>query len=206
MIDLACLVADKSIEATFDSLLKRPEALRIRAITSEIVVHPERDPGCFHDPGQLLGGFTGSARQALVVLDHAWEGVPAEDAPELERLLEERLRKFGPPGWARALVIEPELDVWVFSDSPHVAEVLGWRPPSTPTLRNALEKEGLWEPAKAKPEDPKGAMDWTLRRAGLPRSSALFRKLASQVSLRRCQDRSFQRLMDLFGGWFGPVG
>ena len=44
MIDLVCLLADKSIEAAMDAVLRRPEALGIRAIEFETVVHPRRDP------------------------------------------------------------------------------------------------------------------------------------------------------------------
>ncbi len=44
--DLIVLVADKNIEFTIKGLLSRPPALAIREITSYVVPHPERDPGC----------------------------------------------------------------------------------------------------------------------------------------------------------------
>ena len=201
-MDLVCVVADRSIEAVIEAVLRRYEALGIRPIEFETLVHPERDPGCFHEPAKLLGGYTDRANHALVVLDRAWEGAPARDASELERLLEAALARISLAEWAKAVVIEPELEAWVFSDSPHVATTLGWKG-STDALRSALEAEGLWERDRAKPEDPKRAMDWVLRRAGLPRSSSLFRTLASQVSLQRCEDRSFLRLVKLLCGWFG---
>jgi hypothetical protein len=201
-MDLVCIVADRSIEAAIEAVLRRPQALGIRPLEFETLVHPERDPGCFHDPDKLLGGYTERAVHALVVLDRAWEGAPAKDAPELERLLEESLASIGPAEWARAVVIDPELEAWVFSDSPHVAATLGWTE-SAEAFRSALEAEGLWKRERAKPDDPKRAMDWALRRARLPRSSSLFRALASRVGLQRCEDRSFRRLVDLLRGWFG---
>jgi hypothetical protein len=201
-MDLVCLVADRSIEAAIEAVLRRHDALGIRPLEFETLVHPERDPGCFHEPAKLLGGCTDRARHALVVLDRAWAGAPATDAAELERLLEQELTRIGPAEWARAVVIEPELEAWVFSDSPHVATTLGWTH-SADALRGALEAEGLWERGRAKPADPKRAMDWALRRARLPRSSSLFRTLGSRVSLRRCKDRSFLRLAELLRGWFG---
>ena len=201
MKDLVCVAADRSIEATMQAVLDRPESLGIRRMALETLVHPERDPGCFHEPGKLLEGNVGRFRHALVVLDHAWDGVPAKAAPELEAMLERRLATIGPPGWARAVVIDPELEAWVFSDSHHVAAVLGWNG-STDDLRSALEAERLWVSGRAKPADPKRAMDWALRRARIPRSSALFRKLASLVSFRRCHDRSFLRLREILREWF----
>jgi len=200
-MDLVCVAADRSIEAAMQAMLDRPEALGIRAITFETLVHPERDPGCFHDPAALLAGYGGRSEHALVVLDCAWDGAPINAAPELEAMLERRLATIAPPGWARAVVIDPELEAWVFSDSPHVATTLGW-PGSTEDLRSALEAERLWDSGRTKPNDPKRAMDWALRRARIPRSSAIFRKLASRVSFQRCQDRSFLRLREILREWF----
>ena len=82
MIDLFCLVADKSMEASISGLLNRPESLGIRPITREIVVHDRRDPGCFHYAADFLDGFRSRARQAVVILDREWDGVPANTATE----------------------------------------------------------------------------------------------------------------------------
>ena len=63
MIDLFCLVADKSMEASISGLLNRPESLGIRPITREIVVHDRRDPGCFHYAADFLDGFLVSVEE-----------------------------------------------------------------------------------------------------------------------------------------------
>lgn len=202
MIDLVCLLADKSIEATIDSILRRPNALGIRTIEFETVVHPRRDPGCFHEAAELLAGYTSRARQALIVLDRAWMGAPSDSAADLLASLEEALDRVGPVDWAHAVVIDPELEAWVFSDSPHVSNALGW-PTSTAEMRAALENEGLWASGHLKPSDPKAAVDWVLRRAKRPRSSSIYRALASNVGFKRCSDPSFLRLGDLLRGWFG---
>lgn len=203
MIDLVCLLADKCIEAAIVEVLRRPEALGIRAIQFEAIVHPRRDPGCFLEAGDLLAGYTARAEHALVVLDLDWTA-PTKIGADLERQLEESLQKVGSAGWARAVVIDPELEAWVFSDSPHVATALGW-PESVGTLRAALEAQGLWKGGQSKPHDPKAAVDWALRRARVPRSSSMYRELAKRVSLRNCEDRSFKRLTDLLRGWFGAA-
>ena len=205
MIDLFCLVADKSMAAAVSELLDRPESLGIRPITRQVVAHDRRDPGCFHYPRDFLDGYRARAAQALVILDYQWDGVPAESAAEVEELLEQGLRRDGMGSWARAVVIEPELEAWVFSGSPHVGSTLGWGG-SSPALREALARQNLWPTEVDKPDDPKKAMEWALRQRKLPRSSSIYRELASKVSTQSCTDRAFQRLRGLLQGWFPPVG
>jgi hypothetical protein len=52
MSELICLVADKNMEAVMQGHFTRPQALGIRAIQHEVVVHPRRDPGCFHEAAE----------------------------------------------------------------------------------------------------------------------------------------------------------
>ena len=205
MIDLVCLVPDKSIEAAIREVLHRPRSLQIRKLDFEIAVHPQRDSGCFHRPGELLRGYADRARRALVVLDGDWPGAPKDPQTELQRSLQRMGEQIGLPRWAHAVVIQPELEAWVFSDSPHVARELGWRG-SMADLRSALSVAGLWDAGLTKPRDPKRAMDWALWRSRIPRSSSLYRELASKVSLTGCHDPAFRRLVGLLRGWFGVAG
>lgn len=98
-------------------------------------------------------------------------------------------------------MIEPELEAWVFSDSPHVAEALGWSG-RTPDLATWLREGGFWEPGRVKPEDPKRAVDEALREARVRRSSSIYRTLAGKVSLQRCRDASFLNLRGVLQQWF----
>jgi len=119
---------------------------------------------------------------------------------EIEQQLEQRLAAMG-QGWAAAIVIDPELETWVFSDSPHVDKELGWEK-RQPPLRQALESQGFWPAGQAKPPDPKAAFAWALQTVRKPVSSSIFRQLGKLVSLRRCEDRSFLRLQHLLQDWF----
>lgn len=200
-MDLVCLVADRNQEAAIEGLLGRSPALGIRPIDLAVVVHPRRDPGCFHEAADLLRSYRASDH-AVVLLDASWDGTPSRDPEKLEKLLEDSLTRAGLGEWARALVIDPELESWVFSESPHVATELGWR--GAPIhLRDALEGEGLWPHGKSKPPDPKSAMEWALWQARRPRSSSIYRSLAERVSLKKCHDRSFLKLRALLREWFG---
>jgi len=201
MKDLVCLVADKNMEATVGGLLARPQALGIRLVAYDLIVHPRHDPGCFYDGCDLLGGYRKSHAHALMMLDRAWDGAPASTGPELKEMLTGRLQDAGFGGWAEAMVLDPELEVWVFSDSPHVAEILGWSG-RDPDLRAWLQDEGLWPLDMAKPPDPKVALERVLYETRKPRSSAIYRALAKRVSLDRCRDWAFLQLRGILKQWF----
>ena len=201
MAHLLSLVADKNMAAAISGLLLRPEALGIMPVDHEVIVHPERDPGCFHHGPEFLRGMRSRARHGLVVLDHAWRGVPADSGPELESQLEDRMARAGLLDWAKAVVIEPELEAWVFSGSRHVSEQLGWAG-RNPCMREWLERRGHWPSIEHKPPDPKAAMERVLRKSRTPRSSSIYRELAAKVSTKNCQDRSFVRFRQILREWF----
>ena len=200
-IDLLCLVADKNMEAAVSGLLSRPRALGIRPIARELIIHPEHDSGCFHKGVEFLRGLRSRTQHALVLLDLAWQGVPAESASELEGQLETNLARAGMKDWARVVVIEPELEAWIFGRSPHIPTALGWSE-SSKGLRSALTADGLWPAEDHKPPDPKAAMEWALRRAAIPRSSSIYRQLAAKVGTKKCTDRAFVRFRGLLQDWF----
>ena len=108
------------------------------------------------------------------------------------------------PGEAapKVLVVRPEADVWLWSDSPHSATALGWT--SWDVLRPRLEEEGFLAADKAKPDRPKEAAEWALRNCGhkAPRSAALYRQVSSKVSIKRCEDDALARLLMALRSWF----
>ena len=198
MKDLLCAVADKNMEAAVAALLKRPEAIGIRTVSFDIFVHPRRDPGLFREGVEILRQVRQSYLHALILLDASWDGAPADIQTRLDR----ELHGADFSKWARAIVIVPELEVWVWSDSPHVERILGWSGRS-PGLRGWLEQQRLWTGGSPKPADPKKAVEAALCQAGKPRSSAIYRALASEVSLERCHDPAFRRLRQTLREWFG---
>lgn len=203
MIDLVCLVADKNMEATISGVLERHQALGTRRIDALVLVHPQRDSACYHHPADILRGHSNSAKHALVVFDRAWNGVPDRSTADLEQDVEDRLQQLG-AGWAKAIVIDPELEVWLFRRSPRLDEALGWRH-RQPSLQDRLATNGLWPTDAAKPTDPKRAIEWALRDAKKPRSSSIYRELAQTIGLKDCVDPSFQRFQTTLRGWFPPV-
>jgi len=197
MTRLACVVADKNIEAAVSALLEsRRPALGLPAFSLEIVVHPRRDPGCYHEGPDFLKGLMGTDnRQGLLVFDQAWKGNPHATAVDTETAVRERFEPLGIAGRAEVVVIEPEIEAWVWSSSPHVGQVLGWDGNHT-TLRSWLAEQGLWPDKAPKPPDPKAAVEAVLSKQRIPRSSAIYRNLARRVSLEGCQDAAFLRFRE----------
>lgn len=199
MKDLVCLVADKNIEAAMAALLQRHKSLGLRQkITAEVVVHPRRDPGVFREGVEFVRPLRNNYRHGLLVLDADWEGAP----PDLQQQVDSALASASLHNWARAIVIAPELEAWVWSNSPHVEKALGWSG-REPALRIWLEQNGLWDARLPKPQNPKDAMDRALQHVGKPRSSAIYRTLARTVSVRGCSDSAFLCLCKTLQEWFG---
>lgn len=201
--DLVVLAPDKDIEQALRGIISRREALGIRPIKADYLVHPNRDPGIFHTADQLLLPYANDVDYAMVVFDCAWEGAPTSHPGSLAKHVETRLQGAW-PNRACVVAIDPEVEAWVWSSSPNVDRVLDWAG-RNPPLREWLRQQGLWPPGMVKPPDPKAAFERALREVRIPPSSAIFRKLAQTVGLKRCTDASFVAVRDALQAWFPTV-
>lgn len=214
MNDLIFFVADKNMAAAVGGLLERDQihcivgcrAFAFDARRDIKVAEGQHDPGLFTRANELLRPLAGEYAHAVVIVDEEWTGSPG--ATEIEKKLRAHLDD---AGWTAetslGLCVRPEADVWLWSDSPYSANVLGWT--SWDVLRPRLEQEGLLEAGKVKPARPKEAAEWALRNSPgkkAPRSSALYRQVSSQVSVQRCEDDALMRLLDALRAWFPSEG
>ncbi len=106
------------------------------------------------------------------MFDRIGSGREGQSRADLERTVGERLHTSGWSDRGAVVVLDPELEVWVWSDSPHVDRALGWHG-RTPPLRDWLSERGLWDAGAPKPGDPKRAVEEALRHVLIPRSSAI---------------------------------
>ena len=199
--DLVVLTADKDMEQALTGLLARPEALGIRTIKVEILVHPGHDPACASRGVEYLSNFSERFRYGLLVFDHEGSGREKLRPDELQETLN---NNFAQSSWgdrAKSVILSPELEAWVWSDSPHVDEVAGWKNRQQP-LRRWMVEQGWLEEGHTKPNRPKEAFQAALREAQIPRSSSLYLQIAKKVSLKRCKDESFLKLKDILMNWF----
>lgn len=201
--DLVLLVADKNIHYGIRGLLSRPRALGIRPITAEIYVHPRRDPACARESHNFLRPFLNNFTHAVVMFDRVGSGRDEFSSEELSAEVEQSLATNGWGNRAEAVVLDPELEVWVFSPSPHVEGCLGWRR-GNGDLRRWLEHQNLWNRNQPKPDNPREVLDKVLFKIRTPRSASLFECLGQRVSLRRCADPSFRKFRNTLVRWFPP--
>jgi hypothetical protein len=201
--DLVILVSDKNMEWAVSGLLSRPSALGIRPITYAVYVHPERDPGCLRNGHTFLRSMSSRFAHALVMFDHTGSGREQHARELLERDVTEHLRNAGWGGRAATVVLSPELEVWIWSDSSEVDYCLGWLG-KQPDLRTWLKEQGLWTHGAPKPKDPKAATELSLRSVKKPRSSSLYKQIAEKVSVQRCNDSAFRQFLLTLQSWF-PV-
>ena len=204
--DLVALVADGHQEKALHVLLnQRIDSLGICGIRADVYVHPMRDPGVYRQAAGFLAPFQQSHRYALVMLDVSFPGSPGSRAA-IECEIEKRLAQRGWIERSQVVAIEPELEAWVWSDSPHVADVLGQR---RTQIRRFAERHGWWRASDPKPREPGRLFRAVLREARKPPSAAIFGELAKRVSLERCADPAFAKLRATLRTWFGrpePIG
>jgi len=201
-LHLVVLVPGKDERETLEGLLtSRRQSLGIRPLQYRLLVHPRRDPGCFIEGPDVLQPFQKRTERAVVMFDHEGSGQESKSPEEVVSDLKHRLSVSGWGDRTEVLLMQPELENWVWSDSPEVDAALGWER-RRPALRPWLAEQGFWPEDQTKPPRPKEAMEAALREARRQRSSAIYRQLAEKVGLRRCEDRTFLQFRDLVQRWF----
>lgn len=200
--DLVVLAADKHISVSLDTLLdQRQDDLGIRKLSYQTFRHSGKDPGCRIKAAEFLRPFNRQYNYALVVFDRRGCGSP--DLPEeIQKNVETDLSRNGWSNRSKVIVIDPELEAWVWSRCSKVAEVLGWGT-DFELLQRWLSDKGLWPARCTKPQDPKRALEKVLRhKKKQPRSSALFKKLAASIQFNTCRDTAFKELKRTLRTWF----
>ena len=206
MKDLCVLTADPSMRAAIRVLLnERQASLGIHKIECTIERHVLGDPGCRLGAADRLRAYAHDHCYALVMFDRDGSGRENEPRLTLQAEVERQLSANGWPGRSKAIVIDPELEAWIWTTSPHTAGVLGWGDEGNAGLRNWLQDRHLWPQAAIKPPDPKDAMATAMREKNKRPTSDVFAELAKKVGIRRCQDAAFIELRETLQAWF-PSG
>jgi hypothetical protein len=188
------------MQAAAEGIFARHHALGIRPVDAEVRRHPHHDSGCCGEGADFFKPFVSEYQHALLMFDREGCGREMLSAEELERQAEAELVAKGWPDRAAVIVLDPELEIWVWSDSPHVDAQIGWS--GQPGLRDWLRGAGFLQAGQVKPARPKEALEAALRKSRKARSATLFRALAEKVSLSRCTDRAFLKLKSTLQTWF----
>lgn len=201
MKDLIILVADQNMRDCIDGLLPRfPHVLGIDPIEYDIYVHPNRDPGCRTQSSDFLKSFQKKYKFALVIFDKEGCGKESLTREELEQSVEDLLYSNGWAERARTIVIEPELENWIWVRSAQLAEIINWE--SIESLYEWLSDQEYLTDESPKPKRPKEAFEAALYISKKRRSSSIYKQIASRVSFRNCTDRSFLKFIQCINDWF----
>lgn len=202
--DIVILVADKNTKFALIGLLSRNQSLKINPFTTDTVdifIHPEKDSGCLLHSHTFLRQFINRYAYSLVIFDRDGCGQEHLSRQQLEQNVESLLSQNGWEGRTSVIVIDPELEIWVWNESPHVDEILGWIE-RQPDLRTWLTQKGCLIDRKGKPNLPKEATEAALKEVRKPRSSSIYQQLAEKVSLKGCVDPAFSKLKKTLQNWF----
>jgi len=206
---LVILVADGTMRAVFQAFFKRSrffDTLECAQFDfdpkSEVFNDPLHTDGGVHKRcDELLRGYQRTHERALVVIDQQFGG--ERPANEIREEMLDRLRR---SGWdnerVQVVVIDPELEVWLWQDNANVEQALR----SDGTLRQALIRSGEWPEHTDKPLQPKETIQRLIKanRAGAP--MAVYATIAGKVAVSRCTDASFAIFKATVQNWFPTVG
>ena len=210
MRDCVFFVADKNMQATFEGYLTRDNFCRSLGC-GEFSFDPredlrvaagDNDPGLFTRGHELLRPFVASHSHAVVILDAAWEGAPEADS--IEKNMSENIQA---TGWkaanSKVIVIEPELENWIWQRNDNVAQGLGFE--DNTAMFEDDDFRAAWPKGQEKPHEPKELLEKLLRKKHIPRSSFIYKKITSRVSVQGCKDKSFLELRETLKTWFPPA-
>ena len=140
-------------------------------------------------------------RNAVVVLDAKWEGSPG--AANIRTHIESMLSA---NGWGvdrfAVIVIDPELENWIWQRSIHVAKEIGFD--GIDDMYSDIDLRRAWPDEQYKPTSPKETLEIILRKKRIPRSSAIYKNITAQVSVSDCRDSAFLHLVGKLREWFPP--
>lgn len=207
MRDCIFLLADTNMHAAFEGFFSRPgfhKSLGCGEFDFDPrldikVAAGDNDSGLYTRGHELLRTFHQTYRRAVMVLDAEWEGSPSAEAIK-EHITRQIQTTEWENGTFRVIVIDPELENWIWQRNDHVARGLGFD--SMQVLMEDPDIQRAWPKDSPKPNQPKDILELLLRKRRIPRSSAIYRKITSQVSVRNCQDTAFQELTCTLRTWF----
>lgn len=208
MRDCMFYVADMNMAETFKGFLTRQQCHQSLGC-GQFAFDPLQDlaraagmtdGGLWRHAGGLCKGYLQTHRHLVVCLDRDFGGSPGQ--AQVRHDVEQQLLAAGwSLGQFAVLVIDPELEQWIWQDSPHVETAL--KHVSPPSLRQTLQNSGEWPAGHAKPNSPKEVLerlvDQNLRGN---RSSTIYSKITSRVSVRNCADGEFLALQAALQAWF----
>ena len=162
---------------------------------------PQWIPGTYTTGEELMRPFQKTHRHAVLMLDAQWDGSPGAAAIRTD--LSNRILVTGWPADAfKVIVIEPELEAWIWQRNQRLATALKFG--SVAEMVKAVHDAKVdWPNGQAKPSRPKEALEAVAtRKRKIGYSSALHRAITTTISLAGCRDNAFLELRQTLQRWF----
>lgn len=169
MRDCVFLVADKNMEATFEGFLKRDcfyhslgcGEFLFDASQDLKYAAADNDPGLYTRGHEILRPYQSTHKHAVVVIDAEWSG-----APEAALIRQKMSDDIEATGWSAGsftvIVIDPELEMWIWQKNIHVAKALGNN--SVEELMADTDAIDGWPENQLKPNRPKEVLETILKK------------------------------------------
>ncbi len=203
--ELVVLVADNTMKESINSLLlNRQTSLGISIARDkfDIFTHPGHDPGCCKNGVDFLMPLSSRYKYALMLFDYEGSGSEDKSVEEIEEKIKVKLRQNGWADRSEVIAIYPELENWVWSNSPCLSGIIGWRNQPVGLQQWLLNEGFIKNLQQIKPQRPKEALEAVLQKIKKPRSSSIYKEIAEKVSVNGCQDRAFNKFVETLRLWF----
>lgn len=202
MTDLLLVTADQDAEFTVKALLKRHlKQFGIGDFTWEVIRNIGRDSGCRTDSVELLRDQIKRYRYTIVLFD--FEGCEPPNNASKEAVAAKVEQDLSRNGWqdrCRAILIDPELENWIWTRHDRMARSIGWK--GKDDLYTWLEGKGLIGANGVKPPRPKESFAAAIDVTNIELSASLFEEIAEGAPLGSCTDPAFKALVEQLAEWF----
>jgi len=203
--DLLVLVAGQNDKAVLDAILKRHQSLQIREITLDVIKHPNHDSGIVNHGHELLRTQRRKYCRFICICDYEGSGKEEHSPNEIEQELQERLNGSNFIETSAVVVIDPELESWIWKKPEHIDRALEVSKNDRIELLKKWYKDfdcrtSLEETIE---KYPKEAFEFLLKAKKIPRSSRIYENIASEASIiqwMKCP--SFEKLARVLRKWF----
>jgi len=212
MRDVIFHLADQHMEAGFRAFFSRDD-WHFAMGCQKFDIDPDSERDIYRRGGYTDGGlwkhahtnlvpFKDQYRHAVIVLDADFEPHPGADI--LHQEISENMLD---AGWAEdsfcVVVIDPELEAWLWAPNVNVARAFGHD--DFGKMKAALSAEHLWDEGAPKPNDLKRARDRAARLGGKKTGGPIFRGVFAGISKRACdlcEETGFKRMRAALNTWF----
>jgi hypothetical protein len=151
--DLIVLAADKSMMLSLEALLARHKDLGTRPISCDVFSHPEFDSGVLRKCHSFLRPQCRRYQHAIAMCDRKGCGKETLTRDQLEAEIAQSLQANGWENRAAAVVIDLELEAWIWGDWNMLATFIRWKGGGA-SLKDFLIQQKLLRPGQAKPPHP----------------------------------------------------